>query len=377
MMGNVRQSVGFPTVAYIRKGTPKRIMKNKEDKEYQAMGRDLKNKFRIEFLSGTDFQRENGKPSIREVWHNLHSKDYVKYGDKFVTPDGYEVEYIRAMIPSAKVMDGWEWSNKTYNASGMLIASADGEKYITKKDPLTMETIVKRGEPYTKFEYGDAITYKNEKGTSVTLKLKSSGKLKLFVPEMGEFVSFELRTTSYIDALNIERNLQAIQQIADAINGGMAGGIPLDVYRVETAVPYFADGKSHTAKQWFIQIKANSEWANSAISRLNSYAMGVPMLQAPAVVLPPDLPPSALEETDEEDGDTPEQVLKGNVSDGVLTEESIYDKITNLCKEKGGRKNKKLTDLLKTYGNGGNFKLITDTATLDKLLKEIQKLKGE
>ena len=122
------------------------------------MGKDLKNKFRIEFLSGTDFQREGGRPSIRQIWHNLHEKDYVKYGDKYVTPDGYEVDYIRAMIPTARVMDGWEWSNKTYNSSGMLIASADGEKYITKKDPLTMETIVKRGEPYTKFEYGDAIS---------------------------------------------------------------------------------------------------------------------------------------------------------------------------------------------------------------------------
>ena len=380
-MGNVRQSVSFPTVAYIRKGTPKRIMTNKDNKEYEAMGKDLKNKFRIEFLSGTDFQRENGKPSIREVWHNLHAKDYVKYGDKFVTPDGYEVEYIRAMIPTAKVMDGWEWSNKTYNGSGMLIASADGEKYITKKDPLTMEVLVKRGEPYTKFEYGDAITYTNENNKKITLKLKSSGRLKLFIPEMGEFVSFELRTTSYIDSLNIEQNLRAIQQIADAINGGMAGGIPLDIYRVEAEMPYFLDGKSHKGKQWFIQIKANSEWANSAIARLNSYAMGVPMLQAPSVVIPENLTESAIEEHDDDDGDSPEQVLSGNVSEGVVSEETsvdenVYETITNLCKEKGGRKNKELTDLLKSYGNGGNFKLITDNATLKKLTKEIKKLKG-
>ncbi len=375
-MGNVRQSVGFPTVAYIRKGTPKRIMLNKDKKEYEAMGRDLKNKFRIEFLSGTDFQRQDGKPSIRQVWHSLHEKDYVKYGDKYVTPDGYEVDYIRAMIPTAKVMDGWEWSNKTYNASGMLIASADGERYITKKDPLTMETLVRRGEPYTKFEYGDAITYKNEKGNTVNLKLKSSGRLKLFIPEMGEFVSFELRTTSYIDSLNIERNLQAIQQIADAINGGMAGGIPLDIYRVEVETPYFLDGKSHKGKQWFIQIKANSEWANSAIARLNSYAMGVPQLPSPAVFVPPNLPVSAIEDHDDE-GDTPEQVILDNVSEGSIVEEDIYEKITRLCKEKGGRRNKKLTDLLVSYGNGGNFKTITDTDTLEKLIKDIQKIKGE
>jgi hypothetical protein len=374
-MGSIRQSIGFPTVAYIRKGTPKRIMRNKENQEYQAMGKDLKNKFRIEFLSGTDFQRENGKPSIREVWHSLHEKDYVKYGDKFVTPDGYEVDYIRAMIPTARVMDGWEWSNKTYNGSGMLIASADGERYITKKDPLTMETLVKRGEPYTKFEYGDAVTYKNESGKTINLKLKSSGKLKLFIPEMGEFVSFELRTTSYIDSLNIEKNLQAIQQIADAINNGMAGGIPLDIYRVEVETPYFLDGKSHKGKQWFIQIKANSEWANMAIKRLNSYAMGVPQIQSSTPFVPPNLPASAIEDDEDEiDGESIENII---AEEGVVNEDNIYDKIGKLCEEKGGRKNKELTELLKSYGNKGNFKLITDKKILNELIKEIQKLKGE
>ena len=59
----VRQQVSFPTVAKIRKGTPKKWME-KNGKRFPAMGRDLKNKFRIEFLSGTN--------DIRTVWHNLH-----------------------------------------------------------------------------------------------------------------------------------------------------------------------------------------------------------------------------------------------------------------------------------------------------------------
>ncbi len=383
-MGKVRQSGSFPTVAYIRKGTPKQI-KTKDNREYNVMGRDLKSKFRIEFLSGTNFKRENGKPSIREVWHNLHEGDYVKYGDKFVTEDGYEVSYIRAMIPTVKVMDGWEWSNKTYNASGMLIASADGEKYITKKNPITMETIVKNGEPYTPFTYGDAITYNNGK-KDVHLELKSSGKLKLFLPEMGEMVFFELRTTSYLDSLNIEQNLLAIQGIADVINGGVAGGIPLDIYRVEQAVPYMGDdGKPHTANQWFVQIKANSEWANQAISRLSGYAMGAPALSAP-IFAPPELPASALEELDDEEGQTPEQVIHENVAEGVVNEnefvaeeavtpEILHEKIMKLAGEKGGKKNTELTTLVKSYGHGGNFTKIQDVETLNKLYSEIEKLK--
>lgn len=387
-MGSTRQSGSFPTVAYIRKGTPKQI-RSRDNREYNIMGKDLKSKFRIEFLSGTNFKRENDKPSIREVWHSLHEKDYVKYGSGFVTQDGYEVSYLRAMIPTARVMDGWEWSNKTYNGSGMLIASADGEKYITKKDPITMETLVKRGEPYTPFTYGDAISYNNGK-KEVKLELKSSGKLKLFLPELGEMVFMELRTTSYLDSLNIEQNLLAIQGIADVINGGVAGGIPLDIYRVEQPVPYMGDdGKPHTANQWFVQIKANSEWANQAIARMNGYAMGAPQLTAPIIFAPPELPASALEEVDDDEGDTPEQIIRENVAEGVITEtnenefvaeetvtpESIHEKIMKLAGEKGGKKNTELTNLVKSYGHGGNFKKIQDVETLNKLCSEIKNLK--
>lgn len=374
-MGSVRQSVGFPTVAYIRKGTPKRILLNKDTKKpYEVMGKDLRNKFRVEFLSGTDFKRAGGRPSIREIWHSLHADSYVKYGDKYVTPDGYEIEYIRAMIPTAKVMDGWEWSNKTYNASGMLVASADGERYITKKDPLTMEYIVRNGEPYTPFEYGDAVSYKNENGKTINLKLKSSGRLKLFIPEMGEFVSFELRTSSYIDSLNIQNNLLAIQQIADTINGGRAGGIPLDIYRVEVETPYFAEGKSHKGKQWFIQIKANSDWANNAIRRLSQHAMGTLQLEAPSVVIPSNLPESAMEETDDDDGEPVEQIVAENVIT-ISSPEALHSEIEGLCKEKGGRSNKSVTDLLKSYGKNGNFKSITDIPTLERMIEDIKKIK--
>jgi len=342
------------------------------------MGKDLKSKFRIEFLSGTK--------DMKAKWQSLHEKDYVKYGSNFVTEDGYEISYIRAMIPTARVMDCWEWSNKTYNGSGMLIASADGEKYITKKDPVTMETIVKRGEPYTPFNYGDAISYNNGK-KEVSLELKSSGKLKLFLPELGEFVSFELRTSSYIDSLNIQQNLEAIQQIADAINGGMAGGIPLDIYRVEQPVPYMGeDKKPHTSNQWFVQIKANSEWANQAIARLNGYAMGVPQLTAPIVFNPPALPVSALEEVDEEDGETPEKIISENVSEGVIsenTQEVEVNWVSKIKKEFDSipKENKPIRQaivkMFREYEPSANISLVKEVAKLEECHNKLIQIKQE
>lgn len=297
-MINERQRVAFPTVANIRKGKPRRKVK-KFDKLIEVMGPDLKNKFRVEFLPGTQ--------SIRETFHKIHGGDYVKYPSEFLTPDGYELSYIQAWIPTANVFDGWRWTNTTYNAAGMKIAEADGDHYLTKKDPLTMEYIIKDGLPYERFNPKDAIQYDRPDGTGVSLVMKAEGKLSLFLPELGEFVSFELKTTSYIDCLLIDENLRAVQAVADFLCNGVAGGVPLDIYRVEKNSPWHKDGVSRKGKQWFIQIKANELWAKSAISRMGKFALGdmtTGFLQPPTLTIP-ELPEQAFEdsETDMEEGE--------------------------------------------------------------------------
>jgi hypothetical protein len=377
--------VAFPTVAKIRKGTPKQ-KRTKNGRSYEIMGKDLKHKFRIEFLPGAE--------AIKQKFHALHEKEYVKYPeDKFVYPDGYEMEYIRAMLPTKNAMDSWHWSNETYNAAGTLIASADGEKYITKKDPNTGELLVKNGEPYTPFIVGDAVPYEKN-GKQYFLKLKSVGKLDLFLPELGEFVSFELRTSSYIDSLNIYKNLMAIQGIADVLNGGVVGGIPLDIYRIEVETPYMDDNGSHKASQWFIQIKANSEWAESAIGRMNKYALGdkSSMLLPSVIEIPEEiLPAEAVLEQDSEDGITVEEV-KEEVKDGVVTEQNVQeepvDEITNAqniiielyreIKKADKELGKKAGNVLKEYEPEiGDIRKVNDKALLKECWKKLNKINKE
>lgn len=306
-----RQSGSFPTVANIHKGTPKRKMV-KNGNNIEIMGLDLKNKFRINFLPGT--------AGARESWHALHEKEYVKYPtDKFVIPDGYEVEVLHARIPSASVWHSWDWANETYDASGMKMAKADADHYIMRKDPLTYETVVKDGQPYEKFNVGDALTYERN-GKKYALSMKSTGRLKLFLPELGQAVSFLLKTNSYIDSLYINEHLAAIQNVAEWLNGGVAGGIPIDIYRVERDSPWQKDGQSHKGKQWFIQIEANKEWIRSAIERMNKYALGetvVGMLK-PVNVNTDNLPESAYVEADDETD--PGTVQPENVIDGTATD---------------------------------------------------------
>jgi len=305
-----RQQVGFPTVANVRKGTPKRKMK-KNGRDIEIMGLDLKSKFRIDFLPGTQ--------DVRRDWHALHEKDYVKYPDNSTIADGYEVTLLNARVPSASIWDSWTWFNETYDASGRLIARADFDHYIVKKDPLTGEKLISDSKPYEKFNVGDAITYERD-GKKYGLAMRSTGRLKLFLPELGRFVSFLLRTSSYIDSLYIHEHLGAIQSVADFLNDGIAGGIPLDIYRVERDSPYQKDGQSHKGKQWFIHIEANKEWVQAAINRMSKFALGetvVGMLQ-PVNIDMDNLPEQAFTETDDEV--EPETVQPENVVDVVATE---------------------------------------------------------
>jgi hypothetical protein len=184
-----------------------------------------------------------------------------------------------------------------------LIARADNDHYLIKKDPLTGEKLIENGEPYQKFEVGDAITYERD-GKTIGLAMRSTGRLKLFLPELGRFVSFLLRTSSYIDSLYINEHLAAIQNVADMLNHGVAGGIPLDIYRVERDSPWQKDGQSHKGKQWFIHIEANKDWVQAAIQRMARAALGLSDAMAgllqPVNVPIENMPEQAFTETDDE-----------------------------------------------------------------------------
>lgn len=269
-MSNPRQSISFPEVAIIHKGTPKQRLK-KGEKIVEIQGKDLKDKFRIHFLPGTE--------DARSAFHEKNAKNYVKYGDKFTIPDGYEVSSMRVVVPAPSVWDAWDYGNEVYNA-GRRIALADDSHYISLRDPLTGEYIVKDGKPFRPFTPGDTITYKRKVGDeekTYVLKMKSHGRLRLVLEDLvnaGQLVQVTLKTQSYYDCQNISKQLAGIQNLADMINGGNAGGIPLLVYRAEADVTWNKpEGDAQRVKQWFVNIKADPNWVRFAFAQLNKHAL--------------------------------------------------------------------------------------------------------
>lgn len=273
-----RQQVAFPDVAIIHKGTPKQIVKKEGKQPMEIQGKDLNQKFRIHFLPGTE--------KVRADFHKLHEKELKHYGENFTIPDGYEVTSFRAVVPAPSVWDAWDYGNEVYN-SGRRIAFADDDHYITLRDPLTGEYIIRDGLPFKPFTVGDTIDYERD-GRKFSLKMKTHGRLRLCLEDallQGHLVQFILKTTSYYDCQNIKKQLAGIQAIADMVNGGNAGGIPFEVYRAESDVVWNKpDGSAARVKKWFIQIKADPEWVKSAFSKLGRNALTVAnslMLPAP------------------------------------------------------------------------------------------------
>lgn len=287
-MNNItpRQQEAFPQVAVIRKGTPK-IEMNKNGSKFFGLGTDLKDRFRFEFLPGTE--------SVKDIFKTLHPPEYVKYDltyrrpGTYATPDGFEMKTIRAIVPCRNILDSFQWANVVNNA-GTQIAEANDEQYLWEKNPLnTREYFVKNGQPFKAWNNGDTITY-DKQGKKIVLPFKTSIRMNLFLPELERWVYFTLKSVSYYDRLQMNAQLHGIQFWADTLNGGNAAGIPLLIYRREQSVTWNKpDGSAQQTKQWLINIEADPEWVKWATAQMSNHAFGMSapkMLNAPIPEVP-------------------------------------------------------------------------------------------
>jgi len=241
--------IAFPEVGTIRKGAQKQ-KRTIDGREVETVGKDLSDRFRVTFYPGTE---------------DIAARFFNAY-------DTFTPHHIRAMIPFRSVWDAWSQANEAYNF-GRLIAKADDDRFITLRDPLTSEYIVRNGEPLRPYIPGESIDY-HSKGKQYSLKLRPTGRLRLFLPETGRLVMFTLKTTSYYDCLNIEQHLGALQAIADALNSGNAAGIPIHVYRAEREVTRNQpDGSAQRVKKWLVHIESDPEWVKAAVRRLAEFAI--------------------------------------------------------------------------------------------------------
>ena len=236
-----KQQTAFPEVGTVHKGAPK------QDNRW---GDDLEERFRIEFAPDTTDAQ-------------LHF--YNAYGN-------YHPTELRAMFVSSSVWDTWYFANEAYAQSSQRIAVANDSQVLHLRNPATGEVLVRNGEPFTEFIPGQTFHY--ERGDrEYEVKLRPTGRLNLFLPELEQLVSFTLRTTSFYDRVNIEKQLGAIQGLANALNGGNAAGIPIRVYRRLGWVTWNKPkGGAIRSQKWLVNIEPEPTWSKQAMKKLTNFA---------------------------------------------------------------------------------------------------------
>lgn len=252
---NSRQSAAFPTVAMLRKGGPKIKRDGKE-----MMGPDLNDRFRIDWLPGVD-------PAIRQMFLDIYKTD--------------QPHSLRAMVAFPSVWQAWSTTNEAYWGTSRF-AVADNEHYLYLANPFTWEPIIRHGEPFKPFIAGEILTFENNQGEPQAFKLNPTTRFDLFLPELiGCFVTFQIKTRSSGDLINLRRNLAAVQAAADALGQRTgAAGIPIIVSRREDTVMWHkAPGQTLPIKKWLIDIRPDpgSKWAKTFAERLAALALFAPI----------------------------------------------------------------------------------------------------
>jgi len=242
MQTTVKRQASFPEVGKIRKGAAK--------SKQGYVGKDLNERMRVVFDPGND---------------DLEAKFISIYGT-------LEPPKIHAMLPYNLDLC-WSSFNEAYS-TGRQVALADDHHFLMKRHPITGEYEVRGGEPYIEYHPGMCIEYQRGK-KKISLPIKPHNRLKLFLPELQEFVFLTLVSTSFYDREAIAGNLAAIQLLANNLNGGNVAGIPIYIYRVERSIVWNkTDGSAARVNKWIFAIKPDAAWTKNAIARLSKVALG-------------------------------------------------------------------------------------------------------
>jgi hypothetical protein len=325
-----KTDISFPVVCQIRKGAAKRII-TKNGRQVETVGSDLGRQFRVVFAGGAETFQDLFLSATDDKGNPIYSS---------LTPD-----VLRATLTFSTVDACWECHDDAYTA-GRLVARGDDGLLSMLRDPFNGDYLVRDGRiaPGVRFEtdsqgrmtyrsatagvmligfqpHQDGLDYEpgarvvyERAGKHIALKLRPSGKLRIWLPVFRRLVLSELVTTSYYDKLNIESQLAGIQAIASALNQGNVAGIPLLIYRRLTNISRTTeDGGAARTDKWLVCIEADPDWVSAATAMLRRNAFGsvaVPALPAGDAVLHA---PAAAPDPDEDDED--DDVLEGEVTE--------------------------------------------------------------
>jgi len=292
-----KQQIAFPTVAIIRKGGPKQ-QRTKNGKTYETVGKDLDQHFRVVF--------EPGMETYQERFLKL-------YGT--LTPTT-----INAMLPFNDLSACYEISAEAYQA-GMLAFKAVNGQVIVHRDPTNGEYLVRNGEAkvdsanliYDPYEMPN-LSYVGHDGTTKVLPIKANTRVKLFIPEMEDFVWFLLKSNSYYDSLNIMNNIAAVQAVAESATGGRVAGVRINVFRALQSILWNSPQGPRRIDKWLLNVKIDPSWVKQMVSRMSASTLGAGTQVQELLAPPANAPdPDEDQDTSEVENDDNEEPIEGEI----------------------------------------------------------------
>ena len=250
--GLTDRKLSFPEIGQIRKGAPKGERKPGQDLKY----------FRVTFDEQED-----------------------KAAERFAGIYGDQPAAIRIILPFNDIDRMWDAWLEAYTA-GRMVARSDGENVVYQVNTATGEIVVQNG---IDVETGQPRPHpvNNVAGADYQGKdvmYKTSGRLKVIIPELMRAAYMTVLTTSKNDIANISAQLKAFKEL----NDGQIAGIPLYLRRrpKKVSVPK-DDGKRVRKEMWLLSIEADPEWVKAKLQQVKQLALpdnGMEMLPEPEVI---------------------------------------------------------------------------------------------
>lgn len=240
--------IEFPKIGTIRKG---------DSKESGPLNkRDLGPLFRVIF-NGTDERTVEAQGRFIAAYGSLQPEEI----DAIFTVD------------SPEEGNTWRFWLEAYD-KGALVLQTDGKWIQYQRDRRTGQAVVRNGRDV---ETGERVSYDGRPAYSyyskknkvdVPVYPKAHGYLRILVPALRRLAYLELRTTSFWDCDNIDKNLHAI-----AHTHGSLKGIPCIIRRRLTPVSKpLPGGKRFWDDEWLVFVEAAPEWVDDKLAQLEAGA---------------------------------------------------------------------------------------------------------
>ena len=247
----------------------------------------------ISGIGGTEFpkigtirkgdSKESGKPlnkrdlgPVFRVIFNGTDERTIEAQERFIAAYGsLQPEEIDAIFTVGSPEEGntWRFWLEAYD-KGALVLQTDGEWIQYQRDRKTGLAVVRNGRDV---ETGERVSYDGRPAYSyyskknkvnVPVYPKAHGYLRIIVPALRRLAYLELRTTSFWDCDNIDKNLRAI-----ASTHGSLKGIPCIIRRRLTPVSKpLPGGKRFWDDEWLVYVEAAPEWVDDKLAQLEAGA---------------------------------------------------------------------------------------------------------